>query len=115
MKIAQLSRDDGTVVCERCVVADRPLRRMRGLLGRRTLPSDEGIWLKPAGSIHMFFMRFAIDCLFLDQSMSVVAVKTVKPWRTAAAKGAKSVVELAEGEAERRGVRLGDRLRLTVT
>jgi uncharacterized membrane protein (UPF0127 family) len=110
---AKLSRADGTVVCERCVVADRPLRRMRGLLGRSSLPPEEGILLRPASSVHTFFMRFPIDVVFLDRDLTVLDVRTaVAPWRTAGKRGAKATVELAAGEAERRGVVPGERLTL---
>ena len=53
-------RSGEQVVCEECLVADRPLARMRGLLGRTDLPRGEGVLLRPAGSIHTFFMRFPI-------------------------------------------------------
>ena len=103
----------GAAVCERCVVADRPLLRMRGLLGRRDLHADEGILLRPAGSIHTHFMRFPIDVVFLDRDCRVVDVRpTVRPWRTASKRGAKAVLELRAGEAQRRGVEVGHVLRL---
>jgi uncharacterized protein len=98
-------------VCERCLLAETALTRMRGLLGRRELPSGEGILLKPASSVHMAFMRFAIDAVFLDADMRVVKIAAgLEPWRLAAARGAKSVLEIAAGEAARRGIRVGDRL-----
>jgi uncharacterized membrane protein (UPF0127 family) len=98
-------------VCERCVLADTALTRMRGLLGRRDLPSGEGILLKPASSVHMAFMRFAIDAVFLDRELRVVKIAAdLRPWRLAGARGAKSVVELPAGEAARRGLNVGDRL-----
>lgn len=103
---------EGVVVCERCFVADRPLSRMKGLLGRSELPADEGILIRPCGSVHTFFMRFAIDVVFLDRDWKVLKVTTVKPWRTAVARGARAVVELAAGEADRRGLRPGTRLQL---
>jgi uncharacterized protein len=110
-KHASLQRQDGRVVCEHLLVAARPLRRMRGLLGRRGLPTGEGILLRPAGSIHTFFMRFPIDVVFLDGEDRVVGIETaLSPWRTAGRRGARSVVELAAGECERRGLRVGDRL-----
>jgi uncharacterized protein len=84
---------------------------MRGLLGRRQLPEGEGILLRPAGSIHTFFMRFAIDAVFLDGDQVVLGVEAaIRPWRAAGRARAKAVVELAAGEAERRGVRAGERL-----
>jgi uncharacterized membrane protein (UPF0127 family) len=102
-------RADGLVVCERCIVADSPLPRMRGLLGRRNLGSDEGVLLRPAGSIHTFFMRFPIDVVFLDRDGRVLRVaESVRPWRTAAARGARSVLELRAGESGRRRVAVGD-------
>jgi uncharacterized membrane protein (UPF0127 family) len=109
----RLVREDGRVVCEHLLVAARPLRRMRGLLGRRSLAGTEGILLRPAGSIHTFFMRFPIDAVFLDGDLVVVGIEPeLQPWRTAGRRGAKSVVELAAGESARRGVALGDRLTL---
>ncbi|CAA9510725.1 MAG: hypothetical protein AVDCRST_MAG67-2707 [uncultured Solirubrobacteraceae bacterium] len=103
----------GAAVCERCVLADRPLPRMRGLLGRRDLPAGEGILLRPAGSIHTHFMRFPIDVVFLDRECRVVDVRSaVRPWRTARKRGAKAVLELRAGEARRRGVEVGHVLHL---
>lgn len=103
----------GAAVCERCVVADRPLLRMRGLLGRRDLRAGEGLLLRPAGSIHTHFMRFAIDALFLDRELRVLDVRsTLRPWRMARRRGARAVLELRAGEAERRGVQVGDVLRV---
>jgi uncharacterized membrane protein (UPF0127 family) len=109
-KIA-LRREDGSIVCERCVLADTALARMRGLLGRRELPSGEGILLKPASSVHMAFMRFPIDAVFLDGDSRVVKVAAdLQPWRVAGARGSKAVLEIPAGEASRRGLSVGDRL-----
>jgi uncharacterized membrane protein (UPF0127 family) len=81
-------------------VADRPLTRMRGLLGRTELPRGEGILLRPCGSIHTFFMRFPIDAVFVDRDGKVVGVeRELRPWRTARHRGAKAVLELAAGAA----------------
>jgi uncharacterized membrane protein (UPF0127 family) len=108
-----LRRSDGTVVCERCFVADRSLARMRGLLGRSELPRDEGILIRPCNSIHMFFMRFPIDAIFLDRNGTVVkVVENLKPWRMAAARRAHTVIELAAGEVKRRGIAAGDQITL---
>ena len=96
------------VVCERCDVADHLVARMRGLLGRSELPQGEGVLLRPAGSIHTFFMRFPIDVVFLNEEDVVVkVVHRLAPWRAAGLKGAKTVLELAAGEAEARGIEVG--------
>jgi uncharacterized protein len=104
-------RLDGTLVCEKCEVADSILSRMRGLLGRSELPPGEGLLIRPAPSIHTFFMRFTIDVVFLDGDLRVLAVRPeVGPWRTAGHRGARAVLELPAGESSRRGIRAGDQL-----
>jgi uncharacterized protein len=96
------------VVCERCLVADRPWARMRGLLGRSELPRGGGSLLRPAASIHTFFMRFPIDAVFLDEEGVVLGVeRELAPWRLAWRRGAKAVLELGAGGA---ALTRGDRL-----
>ena len=109
----KVEKSTGEVVCEHCVVADGVWSRTRGLLGRSSLPPGEGLLIRPTWSIHMFFMRFPIDAVFLDRDDVVVrTAEHLRPWRAASKRGAKAVLELAAGECARRGVRVGDRLRL---
>jgi uncharacterized membrane protein (UPF0127 family) len=109
--VAVIRKEDGAVVCANCFVADSMWLRMKGLLGRASLDEDEGILLGPASSIHMFFMRFAIDAVFLDRDLRVLRVAAgLRPWRMAGKRGAKSVLELPAGRCERAAVREGDRL-----
>jgi len=111
VKIANL---DGPVVCEHCVLADTPLRRMRGLLGRKKLDSGHGILIRPALAIHTWFMRFAIDAVFLDPDLNVLSVRpALRPWRMAGQRGARAVLELPAGEAERRDIAPGNRLEVS--
>jgi len=113
MKEVTLTRADGTVVCERVSLADSPVTRMRGLLGRDGLEEGQGLLLQPASSIHTFFMRFPIDAVFLDRTLVVVGVHdAIEPWRTASQRGAKAVLELPAGESSRRGLSVGDQLTL---
>jgi uncharacterized protein len=110
-KPVAIRRDDGRVICQRCVLALTVARRMRGLLGRRSLEHDEGILLRPAPSVHTFFMRFAIDAVFLDRNLIVLKVATnLRPWRAARCKRARAVLELPAGAAPRMGLKRGDRL-----
>src|SRR3954465_4793992 len=103
----------GRDICERCSVADRPHTRMRGLLGRADLPAGEGLLLRPAPSIHTWFMRFPIDAVFLDAHLRVLdVIPEMGPWRMAGRRKARAVLELAGGEAERRGLEPGDVLEL---
>ncbi len=103
-----LANDDGNVVCEHCLLAVTALARLRGLLGRSGLSSGEGMLLRPASSIHTAFMRFPIDAVFLDREDRVLKVAPeLSPWRMAACKGARAVLELPAGEAQRRGLKPG--------
>ncbi len=98
-------------MCERCVLADTALARMRGLLGRRDLPHGEGLMLRPASSVHTAFMRFPIDAVFLDRDGRVLKVaRGLRPWKTSARRKARAVLELPAGESERRGIEIGERL-----
>ena len=102
---------DGRVVCEEALLADGPLARMKGLLGRASLSAREGLLLRPTSSVHTAFMRFPIDVVFLDRDLRVLrVVRDLKPWRAAGCRGARAVLELSAGESERRGVRPGDRI-----
>jgi uncharacterized membrane protein (UPF0127 family) len=114
--VAVVRSEDGTVVCADCLVADSAWVRSKGLLGRSSLGDDEGILLRPGSSIHMFFMRFPIDAVFLDRELRVLRVAAdLKPWRLASKRGAKAVLELAAGRCARAGVREGDQLALDPT
>ena len=106
-----LRREDGRVVAESVVVADSTGRRLRGLLGKKELPSGHAVLLRPAWSIHTAFMRFPIDVVFLDADQIVVKIVPNLPsFKTASCRGAREVVELRAGECERRGLALGDRV-----
>lgn len=65
---------DGRVWVARVTPATRLFDRMRGLLGRRSLPPGEGLLIVSCGSIHTVGMRFAIDALFLDRLWRVCRV-----------------------------------------
>ena len=109
--VVVLTRADGSVVCERCVVADRMLPRMKGLLGKRGLSAGEGLLIQPAPSIHTFFMRFPIDVVFLAKNGEVMKVApNVGPWRMRSCRRAFAVLELPAGEAEQRGITVGDHI-----
>jgi len=77
MATLTLRREDGRIVCERVVVADRAHRRMRGLLGRKYLRQGEGMVLRPGWSIHTALMRFPIDAVFLDADQVVIRIEGV--------------------------------------
>ncbi|MCK5580871.1 MAG: DUF192 domain-containing protein [Candidatus Omnitrophica bacterium] len=62
-------------------MADTAVSRLVGLLNRKHLPQEEALVITDCRSIHMFFMRFAIDVIFADKNKKVVGlVKNIKPF-----------------------------------
>ena len=101
----------GPVVCERGVLAVTAWTRSKGLLGRSGLDPDEGLWIQPTGSIHMWFMRFPLDVVYADRDGRVLKlVREIRPWRMSACRGAKVALELPVGAIDRSGVEVGDHL-----
>jgi uncharacterized protein len=108
---ATLVDEDGLTVCERCEVAASLASRTRGLLGRKSLEPGTGLLITRTSSIHTFFMAFPIDAVFLARDLRVRSVVShVRPFRMVMRPGARSVLELAAGEAARVGITKGRRL-----
>src|SRR6185503_16916015 len=102
-------RTDDAVVCERCEVPESAFGRMRGLLGRSGLEPGAGMLIDSAPSVHMFFMRFPIDVVFLDREWRVVGIRhRLRPWRVAGARRAAAALELPVGAAAAAGIEEGD-------
>lgn len=104
----------GKNVSTQVVRADTFMSRFLGLMPRKTMGEEEGLLLSPCNSIHMFFMSFAIDAVFLDKDCNVLRIfENLKPWRiTPFIKNAESVLELPAGRCKGR-VSVGDRLEFT--
>ena len=108
---ARVLTGEGAVVCERCEIPESSFGRARGLLGRDGLEPGGGMLIDRAGSVHMFFMRFPIDVVFLARDRTVVAVRhRLAPWRYAGARRAVAALELPAGRAAEVGVETGDAL-----
>src|SRR5512142_3270692 len=102
---------------ERIEVAGDYWGKLMGLMGRPGLDEGEGLWLPGANGIHMMFMRFPIDAVFMgperDGERLVLAVRPSLPiWRgiVPLIRGAKGCLELPVGAIERSGTRVGDRV-----
>ena len=110
-------------LADKCVVADGFFSRMKGLLGRKSLPEGEGLWIRPCNDIHMWFMQFPIDVVFVEgpkraegepgRILRVTSVHTQVPaWRLLPLRDgrASETLELPAGTIARTGVRTGDDL-----
>ncbi len=77
-----INKSKGASLATEAIIANTPLSRLKGLLGRRGLKKDEALIIKPCNSIHTFFMRFPIDVLFIDRENKVIkALSAIKPFR----------------------------------
>lgn len=93
-------------------IADSFFTRLAGLMFQRRLVKGTGLLLVPCNSVHMCFMRFAIDVVFIDKEYNVLkVVNNLKPWiGFSMCTNAWGTLELAAGEAESYGFAVGKRL-----
>ena len=114
-----INQTRGVVLCARLEPAGGVAGKSRGLLGRERLDEDAGMLfeagrLEPFMWMHMFFMRFPIDIVFVDRCDRVIRISHgLRPWRVSALVwGARRALELAEGAARRTGTHVGDQITL---
>jgi uncharacterized membrane protein (UPF0127 family) len=102
----------GRVLAGRLLVPRSFVGRGLGLMFKRALDPGVGMWIVPCSGIHMFFMGFAIDAVFLDREQRVVRVcPNLKPWRVVPIVfGAHSVLELPANTLSGLGIKKGDPL-----
>ena len=108
--VRNVSKDK--VLATRAAEARSFAARFKGLMGQTELPLGHALHIVPCNSIHTFFMRIAIDAVFLDTAHKVVKVlPAMAPWRISAVYfSAHSVLELPAGVAEASGTIEGDQL-----
>lgn len=106
----QLARS-GSMVLSGVQRADNFFERARGLLGQPSPGEGEGMLFPGCRSIHTIGMAYVIDLVFLDRQEFIVGLHPIlKPYRLALCRKAAAALELACGEIERLGLRLGDQL-----
>jgi len=113
MMIVNATRD--VAIARQVEVARSFWSRGKGLIGRKSLPADYGMVIRPCSSIHMFFMSIPLDVLYLDRQGRVIRVLSeIKPWRIGPiVPRGKWVIELPAGTAARTGTQVGDTVRVT--
>ncbi|MBS4200971.1 DUF192 domain-containing protein [Bacillus sp. FJAT-49732] len=94
--------------------ADTSWKRLKGLLFYKEPIKEEGLLITPCNSIHMFFMRFAIDVVFLDQANKVVKVVSgLQPWKMVPpVRNAYATLELPTGTITHQHISVGDTISL---
>jgi uncharacterized protein len=101
---------------EQVRMADSSLRRLVGLLGKRSLAPGCGLFIVPSQAIHTVGMAFPIDVIFMDKKYNVLgACEAVRPFRiTRVFWKALGVLELPVGtiSASRTQVEISSKLTL---
>jgi uncharacterized membrane protein (UPF0127 family) len=109
----------GVAVATRLEAARSLWAKFMGLMGRPTLAPGAGLWLPGTNSIHMMFMRFPIDAVFVGKrepaGRRVIAVRRgLRTWIGVVwlVRGADGVLELPTGSVDATGTSVGDVIRL---
>ena len=101
-------------------VADSLWGKFMGLMGREPLPAGTGLWLPDSNGIHMMFMRFPIDAVFVGRpdergARPVVSVhRALRTWTGLVpfVRGAHGVLELPIGAIDASATQVGDLIQI---
>jgi len=109
-----INQTKNTVLAEDVALADTPLKRIQGLLGKRDFPAGQALIIKPCNAIHTLFMRFPIDVLFVGRNYQVrQTLASLKPFRLSKIYfQAKLAIELPSGTIKGSLTSIGDLLSL---
>lgn len=110
MKIINKSKNIS--IADDAKLADDPISRLVGLLNRTSLLPSEALVITDCRSIHMFFMRFSIDVIFIDKKDIVIGlVPSIKPYRMSPYYiKAKKAIEIFPGKIEQTNTEIGDQI-----
>jgi uncharacterized protein len=115
--VRAINKTRGTVLCARLENAGGLGGQGRGLLGRDGLEPGTGMLFEngrftPFMWMHMFFMRFAIDIVFIGRGNTVVKInRQLRPWRVSSIVfGALRALELPAGAADGSSTQVGDQI-----
>ena len=115
--MAVLKKSDGTVVASEVEMADTMLRQVVGLMFKKRIPPGYAMIFdlrrEQYVSIHMMFVFFPIDLVYLDRDRRIVDVRRrLRPWTGIAVpkKPARYVIEMPAGGVDRYGLKAGEAL-----
>ncbi len=112
-KLRIRNQTKGTDLADRADIADTSASRNQGLLKHTGLADGEGLWIVPCEGVHSFFMKFAIDVVFINKKRVVTKIRpNMVSSRIAFSVRAHSTIELPVGMIEKSKTSPGDQLEL---
>ena len=104
---------NGQVLADQVSLANNFGKRLKGLLGKKTLAPQEGLLLTHCSSVHCFFMQIPIEVIYLSRDMTVLGMEMLKPWRVGKYyKHTAHVLELSCGTGMDK-IAIGDTIKVT--
>jgi len=109
-----LTKNDGTIIATSVELANTFVKQTIGLMFRKSIPEHYAMIFDMRREqyigIHMLFVRFPIDLVYLDTDRQVIDIKHLKCWTGIAfpSRPARYAIEMHAGTAERSGLQIGD-------
>lgn len=110
MKNVEVLNEKNKILFNNATITTNFFDRFIGLMGKRYIEDNEAFCIKPCNSIHMFFMRFSIDVIFLDSSNKVIEyIENLKPWQVSKiVKSSKMVIEMPCYSIKKKNIQIND-------
>jgi hypothetical protein len=107
-----VNKTNNEVISENLMTADSFFKRLKGLMFTKELPEEDALHIIPCNEIHMFFMNYSIDVLYLDRDRKIVHMdEGMQPGKIGKiVKNAVSVIELPDGKIKTKSLEIGQML-----
>ena len=111
MKYKIIQEKSGDVIVDEAQVAVTFVSRLMGLMFKKGMKENSALIFYKCPSIHMFFMFFAIDIVFLDKYDQILRIcNCLKPWRAVLCSEAATTIEFPAQKASQNALKVGDKL-----
>ena len=106
-------KHNGILIASKVDIADNFRSKTLGLMFRKTIQDKYALLFilkePEAVGVHMLFMRFSIDAIFLDMEKKIIATAALRPWfGYKQIKGVKYFIEMKHNTVGRYGMKSGD-------
>ncbi|MCK4937963.1 MAG: DUF192 domain-containing protein [Methanosarcinales archaeon] len=106
-------KDNGIILARDVKYVNNIFSRALGLMFNKAISKDFAMVFKlrkqTTVGVHMFFVFFAIDVIFLDDGKKVIGTGTLRPWLGHKQKrGVKYLIEMHQGKVEEYDINNGD-------